>query len=109
MQNTNTISAEQEAQNYIESLDLSPEQLKILRSMNILIQIYSANNKKDMDKRFELLESSMRHYFEQLIGEHINSMDDVLNKYMGEWYRKNIVPEKLKVSMEHLTDKIKYM
>ncbi|MEN8251442.1 MAG: hypothetical protein ABFS32_21130 [Bacteroidota bacterium] len=52
---------------------------------------------------------SIKQYFEKMIGDHLGAMDDVLNKFMGEWYMKNMVPVKLKVSMENLIERIKYM
>lgn len=106
---TNNTSTKQEALNYIESLELTPGEMKILKALNILIQLYTENNKKQMDKRFADLEVSLRQYFEQMIGDHRNSMDDVLNKYMGEWYRKNMVARELHESMRNLTERIKCM
>ena len=105
----NTLSAEQEAQNYIESLELSQEQLKIVKAMNVLIQIYTRRNREYMEKRFDDFEVSIKQYFEKMIGDHLGAMDDVLNKFLGEWYMKNMVSVKLKVSMENLIERIKYM
>ncbi len=109
MQNNNTLSAEQEAQNYIGSLELSQEQLKILKAMNVLIQIYTRRNREYMEKRFDDFEVSVKQYFEKMIGNHRGAMDNVLNKFLGEWYTKNMVPMKLKSSMENLIERIKYM
>jgi len=105
----NTLSAEQEAQNYIESLELSQEQLKVLKAIHVLIQIYTRNNREYMEKRFGDFEVSMKQYFDKMIGGHRSAMDDILNKFLGEWYTKNMVPMKLTSSMEKLIYKIKYM
>jgi len=109
MQNNNTLSAEQEAQNYIESLELSQEQLKMIKAMHVLIQIYTRNNREYMEKRFDDFELSLKQYFEKMIGDHRGAIDDMLNKFLGEWYTKNMVPMKLKVSMENLIERIKYI
>lgn len=61
---------------------------------------------KKMEKRFDDLEVSLREYFEKITGDYRSSIDDEVNKFMGEWYRKNVVSEKFKVSMEILTAKL---
>ena len=105
----NTLSAEQEAQNYIESLELGQEQLKVLKAMHVLIQIYTRSNREYMEKRFDDFELSLKQYVEKTVGDHRSAMDDTLNKFLGEWYTKNMVPAKFKASMENLTDKMRYM
>jgi hypothetical protein len=109
MQNNNILSAEQEARNYIESLELSQEQLKMIKAMHVLIQIYTRSNREYMEKRFDDFEVSLKRYFEKMIGDHRGAMDDVLNKFLGEWYTKNMVPAKLNISMKNLIERIKYM
>lgn len=106
---TNNTSKRQEVVNYIVSLKLTTEQMKILKAVDMLIHLYTEDSRKQMDRRFEELEASLRKYFEQMTVEHLNSVNDVLNKFMGEWYLKNMIPKELNESMKNLTERIKYV
>ena len=99
--------SKQEAENYINSLQLNYDQLKMLKAIHILIQIYDDNNRREMEKKFNDFETSVKKYCEELIGDHLISTDDMINKFFGIWYRKNKIPDEVHTSIEQLTQKIK--
>lgn len=98
-----------EAENYIKSLQLDIDQLKMLRAIHILIQIYDDHNRREIEIKFTDFEVSIKKYCEGLINGHLSSTDDMINKFFGIWYRNNKLPDELHSSLEQLVQKIKNM
>ena len=98
-----------EAESYIKSLQLDIDQLKMLRAIHVLIQIYDNHNRREMEEKFTDFEVSIKKYFAELINGHLVSADDMINKFYGIWYRDYKLPSEIHSSLEQLVQNIKSM
>lgn len=90
------------ARKKIEALGLAEEESRMIDAIDILMRQYSENSTEDREKRFENFERSIKPYFEEMISEHLVSINTGLNQFLGQLQKEHITPQELKKSIEDL-------
>ncbi len=86
------------AEKKIEDLGLKEEESKMIDIVDKLMQQYSE------DGDIEKYETSMNLYFEEMIRDHLASINTGLNQFLGKLKKENITPSELEKAIENLMD-----
>lgn len=92
------------AQRKIQALGLSEEESKMIDAIEIMMKQYSQESMENIEQRFENFETSIKPYFEKMVGEHLVSINEGLNQFLSVIKKESVTPKELKKSMEDLME-----